>query len=132
MKDKKHIKDKKNKIILIVIIILAIIFVSIIYYFSVNAETALNEEVLPRHIFYHVPIVTPDPIYSSTCYPSGEVMDVIPGNQCCLGLDSLLIIDEAEQDCKFLMGMVICSDCGNDRCEYGENNCNCPSDCTVK
>jgi hypothetical protein len=120
----------KNKIILIVIVTIVSVLSFFIYFFSVHAQIPSNGETLPRYIFYHEPLVFPNPSYSSTCYPSGEVMAVLPDNKCCLGLSALPINDEAETDCKFLMGIVLCSDCGNSRCEYGENNCNCPSDCT--
>ena len=92
-------------------------------------EKSGKEPVLPRHIFYDTPRVYPNMEYSETCYPKGEVMPVIPGTKCCEGLTALGIIDEAMEGCNFIAGGVLCSDCGNKRCEYGENNCNCPEDC---
>lgn len=80
-------------------------------------------------IFYNNPRVFPNEAYSATCYPAGEVMNILPDNKCCPGLDEVKIVDEAQKDCNFVTGGVICSDCGNSVCDYGENICNCPEDC---
>lgn len=99
---------------------------------KINPGSLSSDKILPRHIFYHIPRVFSNPSYTSTCYPAGEIMDAFPDNKCCDSLKSLSIIDEAEQGCKFLVGATLCSDCGNKRCEYGENKCNCPNDCKKK
>lgn len=90
-----------------------------------------TQSSLSRYIFYNTPRVFSDPEYSSTCFPRGEVMQVIPGNSCCEGLVSIGIVDEAQEGCNFVLGAVLCSDCGNSLCEFGENNCNCPEDCNL-
>lgn len=103
--------------------------------FLVSLITIISaQEILPRHVYYNGPRVFPDDSYTSTCYPAGEMMGVLPNTKCCAGLDSLGIIDEFldenKSECNFLLGAVLCSDCGNNKCDYGENKCNCAEDCT--
>ena len=110
----------KKKIIFIIIIILALISVSIFLLKNQKKEQPIFDDYLRVPINYS---------YSSTCYPAGEIMDVIPENKCCENLNELSIIDESFSGCQFMSGITLCSDCGNSICDFGENNCNCPLDC---
>jgi len=91
------------------------------------------QDISPRYIHYNSPNVFVNHDYADSCFPSGEVMSVLPGYVCCEGLTEVSIVDEAVTgECRFLAGAVICSDCGNGQCDYGENSCNCEEDCTLK
>jgi hypothetical protein len=94
-----------------------------------TAPAVLAQE-LPRFPVYNSMMVQANASFSETCYPAGEIMAVYPDNKCCEGLEQLPLIDEAQAGCGSMAGAVLCSDCGNGRCEYGENKCNCPEDCT--
>ena len=62
----------------------------------------------------------------------GETGPVIPdAPPCCEGLESISVAEYDPETgmCMVAMGVFLCSDCGNDRCEEWENPCNCPEDC---
>ena len=111
----------KWKIVLLVVLILAVISVSV---FLIKKPAPKPEPIFDGYLRVSV-----NRAYSETCFPSGEVMDVIPENQCCNNTQEVGIIDESQPGCNFIAGVVFCSDCGNKKCDYGENNCNCPLDC---
>ena len=125
--------------IIIVLVVLFILGASFILINNLTGRAVDNTEqidnvetpTLSRHIFYHSPRVYPNISYSETCYPKSEVMGVLPGNVCCEGLEAIAIFDEEQEGCAPLTGIVLCSDCSNGLCEYGENNCNCPEDCNA-
>ena len=123
-------------VLLLLLVLNIIMFLFTGSFFGEKQEAKMStfvekkEVKLPRHIFYRGPMAYSDFKYAETCYPKGEVMAVLPDNKCCEGLDSLGIIDESQEECNFVLGIVLCSDCGNKRCEFGENDCNCPEDCT--
>ncbi|MBS3107469.1 hypothetical protein J4468_01005 [Candidatus Woesearchaeota archaeon] len=62
------------------------------------------------------------------CIEEGKIGAVIPGNECCEGLDSLNPTTP-EQNCQVLLGAFVCAKCGDGFCKTGENSCNCPNDC---
>lgn len=87
-----------------------------------------GETILPRHIFYDY-LRADINDYSDSCYPQSSVMPVLPNTVCCEGLEQIAVIDEAQQGCTETTGVALCSACGNNVCDYGENDCNCPIDC---
>jgi len=107
--------------------ILLIILAVVGNYFTGNVVSDKGDN--PQIIFYKTLRASINYEYSETCYPSGEVMEIILGNECCEGLMPISIIDEAEEDCVFVSGVGLCTNCGNSLCEYGENKCNCDEDC---
>lgn len=125
----------KKELVLALVVVLAI--ASILYLASNNTLTSYvvndNSNVksdAPRHVFYNSPRIDSKPGFIKTCYPSHEIMPVIPDARCCEGLQELTIYDESQKDCSApLSGGSICSDCGNGLCEYAETECNCPQDC---
>ena len=121
---------KKQKILAVFVVIfgLLILTYSGILTGMVISDT-LTKDTAPRYLFYHNLRAEINLEYKETCYPSGEVMTVTQDNQCCPGLDTLSITDESQKDCTPLSGIALCSNCGNGKCEYGENKCNCQADC---
>jgi hypothetical protein len=63
------------------------------------------------------------------CKPEGSTVAVVPGNECCAGLDAINPGGMAGGECQLLVGASICSQCGNENCEPWENGCNCAEDC---
>jgi hypothetical protein len=90
-----------------------------------------SHQILPRFPYFAGPNVQIED-YSETCYPQGKLMPILPGHHCCDGLIELPVVDQSLEECTFVFGAVFCTDCGNGRCEYGENKCNCPEDCTPR
>lgn len=77
------------------------------------------------------------------CIAAGEHMPLpSEGNlECCGGLRTIRPtfpstnpeehISSLPDGCGISVGTTpICSDCGNEKCEVGENECNCPEDCS--
>lgn len=126
---------KKGIIILsivLIIIAIGILFLNI----SVTGKDAsdVKEKILkaPRHVFYHSPKFQIDRNFLTSCFPQSEIMPVLLNAKCCDGLMPLTVYDEEQDGCTApLSGAVLCSDCGNSLCEYGENECNCPQDCNM-
>ncbi|MBU2260026.1 hypothetical protein KKC44_05485, partial [Patescibacteria group bacterium] len=73
------------------------------------------------------------------CVKAGGKTPVVPdAPECCEGLKKISVAfpddNTSEQmvdenNCIAAVGAVICSDCGNDKCEPWENGCNCKEDC---
>ena len=67
------------------------------------------------------------------CIRAGEMISGAPDvnkKKCCPGLKSISISQMGEEGiCISAVGALICSECGNGRCEEWENNCNCSQDC---
>ena len=64
--------------------------------------------------------------------PSIGPADPYSGLACCEGLDVMTPLAKYNTDCSQndLVGYsVVCSDCGNNVCDNGENKCACPEDC---
>ena len=73
-------------------------------------------------------------IEQQQCIPEGGSGAVIPGGpECCEGLtqigcDQPDLTGECSEEC---VGAFYCTMCGNGICGLGENQCNCPEDCTA-
>lgn len=67
---------------------------------------------------------------TTECIEEGETAAVYPGNECCEGLEAASTTTP-EQNCEILVGAFVCINCGNGECGPGENECNCPEDCTT-
>jgi hypothetical protein len=118
---------------LVIIPIVAVLLIMVLFYSSApitgNAVKDDKATKSQKYLFYNNLRVPLNPEYSNSCYPLGEVMESLEGNKCCDGLTSIPIVDEAQTDCQLVVGISLCSNCGNSLCEYGENDCNCPEDC---
>lgn len=104
----------------------------IILFLGVFAVYANAQEV-PRYAFYEQPMIYTSEHVSGQCYEKGEIMPILPDfqAQCCSGLQEISLVDESiSSECMYLTGGALCSDCGNKKCEFGENICNCAEDCT--
>ena len=124
----------KRALIYIIITLLVLISFAGLYFagrYLTGKAISSSQVVSSQFIFYKSLRVPINYKYSESCYPSGEIMEVIPGNRCCEDLTDISIIEESSEECLFVMGVSLCTDCGNSLCEYGENNCNCPEDCTI-
>lgn len=70
--------------------------------------------------------------HNRDCIEAGGTGTVYPGSlSCCKGLTALNCDEfDSEGICTMgCMGSFVCSSCGNDECDEGENECNCPGDC---
>jgi len=68
------------------------------------------------------------------CVVQGGTVGVYPGApECCEGLEKSVIshikYENKRGYCDSLDGASVCINCGNSKCEEGENVCNCPADC---
>jgi len=71
------------------------------------------------------------------CVPEGEMVGVFPGEpECCPGLvpipcDEPVVFDDDwwGGECMPCDGASFCTACGNGKCKFPENYCNCPKDC---
>lgn len=68
------------------------------------------------------------------CIPQGGTVGVYPdAPECCEGLAKSVIshikYENKRGYCDSLDGASVCINCGNSKCEEGENVCNCPTDC---
>jgi hypothetical protein len=72
----------------------------------------------------------PNDCMARQCAGQGEEL-ANPEQRCCANLLSLeCMVVGADQAClACAVPRVICSDCGNNQCDDGENECNCPVDC---
>lgn len=65
------------------------------------------------------------------CTEEGQTMPVVPGYHCCPGLVVINPVQpNTEGNCPSpMIGVSVCTKCGNGICGLGENKCNCPADC---
>ncbi|MFH0851484.1 MAG: hypothetical protein V1876_01925 [Candidatus Peregrinibacteria bacterium] len=75
------------------------------------------------------------PAGGTQCVQAGQHTPVIyNAPPCCAGLTGISVSTpmgggETPHECMTAVGSMICSDCGNGRCESWENECNCQADC---
>ncbi len=130
--NKRRIRLIKIIIMVLLLIALCLIILDNYSFSGKVVDDGTNNEVpsdiLPRHIFYG-DLRASIKDYNGGCYPQSEVLPVLPDTQCCAGLTQIGIADESQDGCGFVTGVALCSACGNNQCDYGENECNCPVDC---
>ena len=65
---------------------------------------------------------------AQSCAQEGGVIST--EGACCGKLQKLALMKNLDGGCKVTQQGFVCADCGNGVCGPGENECNCPQDCT--
>lgn len=118
---------KKKEILIVLVVFLVLVLALTVA--KLTGYAVSTDESISKVVFYKTLRAEINPDYLSSCFPKSEVMPIIPDAKCCEGLQAVGVIDESLDRCDFVSGVILCTDCGNSLCEFGENNCNCDSDC---
>jgi hypothetical protein len=130
--------------------LLPFLAIAIVFFFAMSANAENDSSVVCPDIYAPV-CGTNGATYGNNCYANAEGVEiacntacpcqqncieegqngaVIPGNNCCSGLESLTPHQkDSYGNCQPLIGSFVCAKCGNGECGLGEDYCNCPSDC---